>query len=101
MTNSGDLAREPLARAVLAKLAATRDAEDPLGSMTRMVLRGESTLREAADHPWHGEALDAAFAEAMRAEGKLSAAQREDIERAARALRDSGPEHHAEQRSIP
>jgi hypothetical protein len=84
-----DVAAQPLARAVLAKLAATRGNADPLGSLARTVLRGEAVLRTTVTHPWHGAGLDAAFTDALDAHRNLSAQDRQEIDRAAQQLREA------------
>jgi hypothetical protein len=85
MANPDDVSQQPLARAVLAKLAETR-RQDALGSLARTVLGGQASLRSAAAHPWHGQALAPAFDEALEAQRRLSPQQRDDIERKARRL---------------
>lgn len=85
-----DIAREPLARAILAKLARTRGPNDPLGSLAHTVLSGEADLRTAASMSWHGTALHASFAEAIANRDALSSEERAEFERQARLLRDVG-----------
>jgi hypothetical protein len=85
-----DIGQHPLARAVLAKLAATHSHNEPLGSLARTVLNGEANLRTAVAHPWHGQALGSAMASALDARRSLSPKERNDIERAAQRLKDAG-----------
>jgi hypothetical protein len=82
----GDIAEQQLARAVLRHLAASRDANDPLGSFARTVISGEASLRTAANFSWHSEALAAAAVEAR----EMTAEQRAEFEREAEKLRDEG-----------
>ncbi len=96
MTIPDDIGQQPLARAVLGHLAATRGTH-PLGSLARTVLDGEADLRTAAAHPWHGQALGPAFADALEAQRRLSPQQCEDIEGMARRLRDAGADLTDEQ----
>ncbi|MEU3454063.1 hypothetical protein ABZ671_10715 [Micromonospora sp. NPDC006766] len=84
-----DITREPLARALLASLARSRGANDPLGSLARTVLSGDKNLRTAASVSWHGIALQASFAEAMARRDALSPEQRAEYERQAQQLRDA------------
>ncbi|GAB1692736.1 hypothetical protein [Krasilnikovia sp. M28-CT-15] len=84
---NGDIAEEPLARAVLRHLAATRGKDDPLGSFARTVLTGEASLRTAANLPWHSEGLAAAARKAEAEQNQMSAEERAGIERAADQLR--------------
>jgi hypothetical protein len=83
----GDMSQDPLARAVLRKLAETYPKEQPLASFARTVLSGEASLWEAARHPWHDQALGRAFADATAARRDLSEAERSAIEKAADRLR--------------
>jgi hypothetical protein len=84
---NGDITEDPLARAVLRHLAAPHSGNEPLGSLARTVLNGEASLRAAANHPWHSQAL-AAAAQAARAEqNRMSAEERADMKRAADRLR--------------
>ncbi|MEN3612416.1 hypothetical protein AAH979_23045 [Plantactinospora sp. ZYX-F-223] len=78
-----ELAQQPLARAVLAKLAATRNAEDPVGSFARAVLNGDAGMRAAAAHSWHGQTLGPAFDQALKTLRELPADERDAIERQA------------------
>lgn len=64
---NGDIAEEPLARALLRHMAATRRKDDPVGSLARTVLPGEATLRTAANRPWHSDGLNTSLT-AARAE---------------------------------
>jgi hypothetical protein len=89
MTIPDDVGQQPLVRAVLGHLAATRGT-DPLGSLARTVPGGEADLRTAAAHPWHGQALGPAFADALQAQRRLSPQQRDDIEGMARRFCDAG-----------
>lgn len=68
----GNITQEPLARAVLAKLARTRGVNDPLGSLARAALDGEAELRTAATMSWHGAGLQASFEEAMARRGAMT-----------------------------
>lgn len=78
---------DPLARAVLRKLADTHPRDEPLGSFARTVLVGETNLREAARHPWHGEALGRALTEAMETQRNAGKQDRAEVEEAANRLR--------------
>lgn len=80
---------DPLARAVLARLADTHGKDTPLGSFARSVLSDGASLRAAADNPWHGEALGQAYAEAAKAQAAPSPDARAEIERAARSLAEA------------
>jgi hypothetical protein len=95
-----DIGQHPLARAVLAKLAATNRHDEPLGSLARTVLNGEVDLRTAVAHPWHGQALDSAMTSALDARRNLSSQERDDIERAAQRLRDAGAGAGADEADI-
>ncbi|MFE9960506.1 hypothetical protein [Micromonospora sp. NPDC005299] len=83
-----DIARDPLARALLTTLARSRGTNDPLGSLARTVLTGDLDLRTAAAVSWHSDALQASFTEAMTRRDALSPDQRAEYERHARQLRD-------------
>ncbi|WBB91448.1 hypothetical protein [Verrucosispora sp. WMMC514] len=85
-----DITQEPLARAVLAKLARTRGPDDPLGSLARTVLSGDADLRTAASISWYGTALHASFEEAMARRDTMSPQERAEHDRQARLLRDAG-----------
>lgn len=76
-----DVARQPLARALLRHLATTRGSDDPLGSFARTVIDGEASLRGAADFPWHSDALVAAAAKAHDEPQRMTAEQRAQYER--------------------
>jgi hypothetical protein len=89
MTTPAGLEGDPLARAVLAKLAETHGKDTPLGSFARTVLSGDATLREAANYPWHGEALGQAYTEAAMTHDALSPEAQSDIELAARTLAEA------------
>jgi hypothetical protein len=84
---NGDIAEQPLARALLRHVATTRGADDPLGSFARTVINGEATLRSAADFPWHSDALATAAAEAHEEQQRMTPEQRADYERVAERLR--------------
>lgn len=86
-----EILQQPLARAVLAKLAQTHTADEPLGSFARTVLRGEASLRGAVALPWHGQALDEAFRRAQEERRRMPTEQRERIEREATLLREVDP----------
>jgi hypothetical protein len=86
---NGDIAEEPLARAVLRHLATTRGANDPLGSFARTVVNGEATLRGAANFSLHSQALAAAADEAQREQRRMTPEQRAAFQREADRLRDS------------
>ncbi|AVT29411.1 hypothetical protein C6361_07795 [Plantactinospora sp. BC1] len=85
-----EVGQQPLARAVLAKLAATRNADDAVGSFARAVLNGDASLRTAAAHSWHGQALGPAFDQALKTLRELPADERDAIERQAQRIRDHG-----------
>jgi hypothetical protein len=72
---------DPLAESLLKHLAATRGPDDPLGSLARGVLSGETGLRESVTCSWHGEALMAAFAAAQRERDRMSPVEREAYDR--------------------
>jgi tRNA-dihydrouridine synthase len=99
---NGGIADDPLARSLLRQLAAERGADDPLGSFARTVLDGEMSLREAADNPWHAQALAAAMQRARTALDHMSPQERAEIQQAARQLagrtpeEDPGPEEDRE-----
>ncbi|MBB2943269.1 hypothetical protein FB565_002982 [Actinoplanes lutulentus] len=78
---------EPLAQAVMRHLADTRGKDDPLGSLARSVLSGESTLRGAVRSSWYGEGLATAAADGLRAQDSFSFDQRAAVERDAARLR--------------
>jgi hypothetical protein len=80
---------DPLAMGLLNHLATTRSAADPLGSLARTVLSGESDLRRAVTCSWHGEAMMSAFAEAMRERDRMSPAERAAYDEQAASLRAS------------
>ena len=50
---------DPVARAVLRRLAELRPPDDPLHAFATTVLSGEATLRAAATHPAFTGALEA------------------------------------------
>ncbi|MEV1288757.1 hypothetical protein [Micromonospora sp. NPDC049679] len=81
-----DVAQQPLARAMLAKLAAIHGDDHPLGSFARSVLGGAS-LRSAASNPWHAEGMGRAFTEVQRRYSEMSAEERAGYEREAQRLR--------------
>ena len=78
-----------LANSLLNHLATTRGAADPLGSLARSVLSGQSSLREAVTWSWHGEAMMSAFAAAMRERDRMSPAERAAYDQQAATLRAS------------
>ncbi|GGQ84021.1 hypothetical protein [Couchioplanes azureus] len=84
---NGDIAEQPLARALLRHLATTRGENDPLGSFARTVINGEATLRAAADFPWHSDALATAAAKAQEEQQQMTPEERASYERAAEDLR--------------
>lgn len=93
-----DITSQPLAQALLRKLAATRGADDPLGSLARTVVEGRASLREAAAHSWHREALVAGFASALDRQRAMSAVEREEIRRTAQHLQAAAdPERDTQQ----
>jgi hypothetical protein len=79
-----DISEEPLARALLAKLARTRGADDPLGSLARAVLGGEVDLRTAVTSSWYERALDDAFTGSLARRDGPPASERAEIDRQAR-----------------
>jgi hypothetical protein len=88
-----------LARAVLRALAIRHDATESLGSLARTVLAGEASLRGAASHSWHGEALGKAFASAIDAQARMSPSDRTKINDAGRRLQaTTAPEGSGERR---
>lgn len=89
---NGDIANEPLARALLRHMAATRGNDDPVGSLARTVLSGEATLRTAAAHPWHSEGLAASLAASRAEKDRMSPEQRAAYERDAERLRQHNNE---------
>lgn len=84
---NGDIAEQPLAKALLRHLAKTRGADDPLGSFARTVISGEAGLRAAADVPWHSEALAQAADKAHREQQEMTPQQRAAHEQQAELLR--------------
>lgn len=96
---NGDLAGQPLARAVLRHLADTRGKDDPMGSLARIVLTGEASLRAAAHNAWHAQGLATALQQAMDEQSQMTPEERAEYESVARRLQsadadDSG--EHAE-----
>lgn len=89
---NGDLTEQPMARAVLRHLAATRGRDDPMGSLARTVLSGEASLRTAASDPWHGQGLASAMQKAVEEQNSMSPEQRAEYERAAQRLRSGDAE---------
>jgi hypothetical protein len=79
---SGEIVEQPLARAVLRHLAATRGKDDPMGSLARTVLTGEASLRTAAGDPWHGQGLATAMQQAIDEQNRMSPQQRAEYQRA-------------------
>jgi len=92
---SGDIAEEPLARSVLRHLAATRGADDPLGSLARTVIGGEATLRDAAANSWHSQGLATSLEAALEERDRMSSERLAEFEHAAQRLR-SGPDANDE-----
>lgn len=90
---SGELADDPLARAVLRHLAGTRGTDDPLGSLAKSVLSGEATLRQAAQNSWHGQGLADAASTAIEAQKDLTPELRATIEADVARLRDPHANH--------
>jgi hypothetical protein len=84
---NGDIAEDPLARALLRHLATTRGKDDPMGSLARTVLSGEATLRTAATNPWHSDGLTTSLAAAQAERARMSPEQRLAYERDADRLR--------------
>jgi hypothetical protein len=93
---NGDIAEEPLARALLRHLATTRGSNDPLGSFARTVVNGEAGLQTAANFPWHSDALATAAAEAQQEQQQMTPEQRAEYERVAERLR-ADPALHEDQ----
>ncbi|MEV4629343.1 hypothetical protein AB0J90_24085 [Micromonospora sp. NPDC049523] len=91
-----DITQQPLARAVLARLARTRSGDDPLGSLARTVLAGDADLRTAVTHSWHGGALGEAFTEALNRRNELTPTERAQVERQAQQLRDADEQPSAD-----
>lgn len=89
---TGDIAEQPLARAVLRHLAATRGKDDPMGSLARTVLTGEASLRTAANNPWHAQGLAAAMQKAIDEQTRMTPEQRTEYERAGQRLRPASAE---------
>ncbi|GAA1524767.1 hypothetical protein GCM10009827_046750 [Dactylosporangium maewongense] len=58
---------DPVARAVLRRLAELRPPDDPLHAFATTVLTGEATLRAAATHPAFTEALQATLEATLEA----------------------------------
>lgn len=83
---NGDIAEDPLARAILRHMAATRGKDDPIGSLARTVLNGETTLQAAALDTWHSQGLATAFQKAQEEQEHLSPEQRAAYERDAARL---------------
>jgi hypothetical protein len=77
-----DPSGEPVGQAVLAQLAEVHPEDSPIGSLARTVLSGQMTLRQAASHRWHGEAIAYAAEQAVRTRGSLTDEQRAEIRRA-------------------
>jgi hypothetical protein len=88
---NGDIANEPLARAVLRHMAVTRGKDDPVGSLARTVLRGEATLQTAARDSWHSKGLVTAFQGAQDQLNRMSSEERAAYERDAARLRAEPP----------
>lgn len=88
---NGDIAEDPLARAVLRHLATARGKDDPMGSLARAVVNGEATLQAAARDSWHGQGLQAAFLKAQEERSRMSSEQRDRYERDAAMLRSEPP----------
>jgi hypothetical protein len=91
---NGDIAEEPLAKAVLKHLAKHRPADDPMGSFARTVITGEADLRTAANFGWHSDALAAAADAAQRARQQMPPEQRAVIEEQAARLLNTPLEDH-------
>ncbi|HET6262467.1 MAG TPA: hypothetical protein VFG99_09550, partial [Chloroflexia bacterium] len=89
-----EIAEEPLARALLRHLAVTRSKGDPLGSLARTVVSGDSTLRAAADDPWHREGLSTSLAAAQAERSRMTTEQRAEYERDAKRLRGQINDHN-------
>ncbi len=87
---NGDIAEQPLARAVLRHLAESRGKDDPMGSLARMVLSGQAGLRAAANDPWHSQGLADAVQKAMDEQNRMTPEQRAEYESAAQRLRSAG-----------
>ncbi|MEO3748961.1 hypothetical protein [Plantactinospora sp. B5E13] len=85
-----DISQQPLARALLAKLAQMRDEDHPLGGLAKSVLSGELGLREAGSQSWHGQGLGEAFAQYAADRQWLSTDQLADVEQQAGQLRAAG-----------
>jgi hypothetical protein len=84
---NGDIAEDPVARALLRHMAGTRGKDDPIGSLARTVLTGEATLRTAAALPWHSDGLATSLAAATEERNRMSPEQRLAYERDAERLR--------------
>jgi hypothetical protein len=84
---NGDIAEQPLARAVLRHLAATPGKDDPMGSLARTVLTGEAGLRTAASDPRHSQGLATAMQKAIDEQNGMTPQQRAAYESAAQCLR--------------
>lgn len=82
-----DIAEEPLARALLRHMAATRGNDDPIGSLAHTVISGEATLRTAANSPWHSAGLSDALTAARAERACMTPEQRLAYERGAERLR--------------
>ncbi|MEU7907962.1 hypothetical protein [Actinoplanes sp. NPDC049118] len=91
---NGDIAEDPLARAVLRHMAAARGKDDPMGSLARTVLNGEATLQAAARDSWHGKGLATAFQGAQDELNRMSSERRATYERDAARLRSEPPAEH-------
>jgi hypothetical protein len=83
---SDTVADQPLARAVLRHLAATRGPDDSVGSLARVVLSGKASLREVAADPWHAQGLADAFQIAQDEQNRMTPEQRLAYEQQARRL---------------
>ena len=83
---SGNIADEPLARAVLRHLADTRGKDDAMGSFARTVLSGRTSLRAATDNPWHAQGLAASVAKAQEERARMTPEQRAVYEQTASRL---------------
>jgi hypothetical protein len=86
---NGDIAEQPLARAVLRHLAQNRGKDDPIGSLARTVLNGEANLQTAASNPWHGQGLATSLQKAIDEQNRMNPEQRAEYERAATRLRSA------------
>jgi hypothetical protein len=77
---------DPLAAGLLNHLATTRGPADPLGSLARGVLSGQTGLRQSVTCSWHGEALIAAYVAALRERERMSASERAAYDRQAASI---------------